>query len=102
MAEEKKLNVAPATTERKEPTYAELKNWCDQLMMQRNQVAQRLNQVTDVINMLPWLFEVLKSRDLFDSEFVDYCKETIKAILLPPPSKEEPSKEEAEEETKKN
>lgn len=93
MAEEKKLNVAPATNERKEPTYEELKNWCDQLMMQRNQVAQRLNQVTDVINMLPWLFEVVKNESLFDSEFVTFCKDTIKAILLPP-------KEEAKEENK--
>lgn len=93
MAEEKKLNVAVNNTERKEPTYEELKNWCDQLMMQRNQVAQRLNQVTDVINMLPWLFEVIKAKEFFETEFVDYCKDTIKAILLPPPTKEEPKEE---------
>lgn len=98
MAEEKKLDAATVATERKEPTYEELKNWCDQLMMQRNQVAQKLNQITDIINMLPWLFKVLEVRDSFDSEFVDFCKNTIKVILLPPEEKTE--KEEENKETK--
>ena len=93
MAEEKKLN-APNGAERQEPTKEQLKNWCDQLMMQRNQLADRLNQVTDVINMLPWLFEVVKNKDLFDSEFVDLCVRNIKTIMTPP---EEGSKEENKE-----
>lgn len=95
MEEEKKLDSTAADTiERKEPTYEELKDWCNQLMMQRNQIAQRLNQVTDVINKLPWLFEVIKAKDVFDSEFVNICIKDIETILTPPKEEESNNKTE--------
>ena len=94
MAEEKKLN-APNGAERQEPTKEQLKNWCDQLMMQRNQIAERLNQVTDVLNKLPWLFKVIENKESFEAEFVDMCAKEIVFIMTPPAeeSKEETNKE---------
>ncbi len=70
----------------KQPTYEELKNYCNQLMMQRNQIANQLNRVTDVINKLPWLFEVVKNQSLFNPSFVNSCAEEIEAIMTPPPA----------------
>ena len=83
MAEEKKLNAGNAA-EPKQPTYEELKNYCDQLMIQRNQLGQRLQQVTNVLNKLPWLFEVIKARDVFNKDFVERCVNEIEGIMTPP------------------
>lgn len=91
MTEEKKLKVAPAATEKTEqPSYEELKNYCDQLMMQRNQLGQRLQQVTNVLNKMPWLFEVLKAKEMFSENFVKRCANEIEEIMTPP---EEANKE---------
>lgn len=73
-----------------QPTYEELKNYCNQLMMQRNQIANQLNQITDVVNKLPWLFEVVKNQSSFNPTFVKLCVEEIEAIMTPPPPAENP------------
>ena len=83
MTEEKKLNAGNAA-EPKQPTYEELKNYCDQLMIQRNQLGQRLQQVTNVLNKLPWLFEVIKAREVFNKDFVERCINEIEGIMTPP------------------
>ena len=67
----------------KQPTYEELKNYCNQLMMQRNQIANQLNQVTNVVNKLPWLFEVVKNQSSFNPTFVQLCVEEIENIMTP-------------------
>ena len=83
MAEQKKLDAVNAA-EPKQPTYEELKNYCDQLMIQRNQLGQRLQQVTNVINKLPWLFEVIKAKEVFNKDFVKMCINEIEEIMTPP------------------
>lgn len=75
------------------PSYEELKNYCSQLLMQRNQVAEDLNRITSIVNKLPWLFEVVKAESAFDPKFVRQCIEEIETILTPP-------KEEQEEDNK--
>lgn len=89
--EEKKLKVENNTP--KQPTYEELKNYCNQLLMQRNQVAEKLNQVTEIINKLPWLFKVIELKSSFDPAFVEFCTKEVEYIMTPPPVEEE-SKEE--------
>jgi len=84
MAVEKKLDAAINAAEPKQPSYEELKNYCDQLMIQRNQLSQRLQQVTNVINKLPWLFEVVKTKDTFNETFVKMCVREIEEIMTPP------------------
>ena len=86
MAEEKKLSIN--ATEKTQPSYDELKNYCDQLMMQRNQLGQRLQQVSNVINKLPWLFEVVKLREVFNDTFVNQCINEIESIMTPPEEEE--------------
>lgn len=92
---ENKTKPVNTGEEKKEPSYEQLKNWCNQLMMQRNQVAEKLTQVTDVINKLPWLFKVIEHRDAFDYDFVDMCAKEIVVIMTP--ATEEESKEEPKE-----
>lgn len=101
MAELKKLETAAQneTAEVNKPTYEQLKDWCDQLLAQRNQLAQRLNQVTNVTNKLPWLFEVLKSGEFFSDNFVKKCAEEIEYIMTPPEEEkpEDGSKQESKD-----
>lgn len=97
MEELKKKSVNTESQEGKQekaPSYEQLKNWCDQLMMQRNQLAERLGQITDIVNKLPWLFKVIENKDIFNKEFVDYCISEVTYILTPP-EEEQPDKEQS-------
>lgn len=88
MAIEKKLGSVD-NTEQEKPTYEELKNYCDQLMIQRNQLGQKLQQITNVVNKLPWLFEVLKEASFFEESFVKLCAKEITEIMTPPEDNQE-------------
>lgn len=94
--EEKKLTQKEGA-ESTQPSYDELKNWCNQLLMQRNQVAERLEQVTDVLNKMPWLFKVIENSKEFNSEFVARCAIEIEAIMTPQEPEKEPSKSNTKE-----
>ena len=86
----------PKSKEVTKPTYEQLENWCNQLLMQRNQVAKELRQVTDIVNKLPWLFKVLENKDFFSGEFLDTCIKEIVDIMTPPPVEEKPQEENSE------
>ena len=66
--------------------------------MQRNQIAERLNEVTDVVNKLPWLFKVIENASSFNDSFVKQCIAEVEAIMTPPPA---PEKGEAKKEDNK-
>lgn len=90
-----------ASQEKQGPTMEQLKNWCDQLLTQRNQLAEKLNQITDVLNKLPWLFKVVENKDAFSPEFVELCSNEIMIIMTPPPAPEKgDEKGDEKEETK--
>lgn len=71
-----------------EPTNEELKHYCNQLLMQRNQLAEKLDKVTSVLNTIPWLFEVVKNPSAFSAPFVKRCADEIEAILSPADNEE--------------
>ena len=82
----------------KKPSYEDLKNYCNQLLMQRNKIAERLNEVTDVINKLPWLFKVIENASSFSASFVEQCVAEVESIMTPPaPEEKEAEKEENKE-----
>jgi hypothetical protein len=96
MAEIKKLDTNVSNnnaTEGEQPSYEELKDYCNQLLMQRNQLRSKLLQVTNVLNKLPWLFEVLKAKELFKKDFVDKCVLEIEEIMTPPKEEQESNEE---------
>ena len=74
------------------PTKEELKHYCNQLLMQRNQLAEKLDNITNVLNTIPWLFEVVKNPAAFSESFVKRCAEEIE-LLLTPSEKSEENKE---------
>lgn len=86
--EDKKLKVENPE-EKKGPSYDDLKNYCNQLLMQRNQLAEKLNQITNVLNKLPWLFKVVENYKMFSEVFVSNCINEIELMLTPPDSSEE-------------
>lgn len=90
--EEKKSKMAPV----KEPTVDELKNYCSQLLAQRNQLAEELREATNVLNKLPILFEIIKIREVFPEEFIKACVNEVMITLMP--SKEEKKEEEKQKE----
>jgi hypothetical protein len=71
------------------PSYEQLKNWCDQLLMQRNQIAEELRQVSNIVNKLPWLFKVIENKEVFSTEFVNNCVKEIVDIMTPPEEEKE-------------
>ncbi len=75
--------------QRKEPTVEELKNYCNQLFQQRNELANQLTQITNITTKIPWLFKVVEFKDVFDDEFVKGCIEELQAILTPAKEEEE-------------
>lgn len=92
MGETKKVSEASEQQENTAsnmPTYEQLKNWCDQLLMQRNQLAERLGQITEIHNKLPWLFKVIENKEVFDTDFVQSCVKEITLIMTPPEQPEQ-------------
>lgn len=85
--EEKEKKASVETTDK--PSYEQLKNWCDQLLMQRNQIAEELRQVSNIVNKLPWLFKVIENKEVFSTEFVNSCVEEIIGIMTPPKEEKE-------------
>lgn len=100
--EEQKLEAAKAAQPKEagQATAEQLKNYCDQLLSQRNQLAQRLNAVQNVLNKLPFLFKVIENSDKFEASFVDQCATEIVEIMTPPI--EEPEGEDTVEEVSKD
>ena len=81
--ETQEVNVKAQTQESNEASYEQLKNWCDQLLMQRNQLVERLRQITNIQNKLPWLFKVIENKEIFKKPFVQSCIEEVTYILTP-------------------
>lgn len=77
--EEKNINESK---EVKKPTYEELNNFCNQLMMQNRELGRKLNEVGSALTKLPFLFNVLNYSTLFDKETVDEAVLEIKELLF--------------------
>ena len=84
--------------EKKTPTIEDYKNYCNQLLMQRNEAIERLNEVSSTLNKLPWLFKVVEFSHMFDTDFVGQCIEEIRFIMTPPKEEEQEEKKENNEE----
>lgn len=70
------------TTKEMKPSYDELKNYVNQLMMQRNELVEKYREVTSAVNKLPWLFKVLKYEQFFSTETVDKAIKEISSMLF--------------------
>lgn len=93
--EDSKNVVAQPTLETLKDENLKLKNYLDQLLQQRNQLAQQLNGVQNVLTKLPYLFKVIENAKVFNKDFVAMCIQEVQEILTPP-SDETPDKENTE------
>lgn len=91
MEKKNQTNEAP-----KKPSYEELNGYVNELMMENRNLHNRLNQVMNVHNKLPWLFEIIKMKEVFGADYVDAAIKEIQLII--PPFKESVP-EEAESDT---
>lgn len=97
-------NINQEKQEIKKPTYEELNNFCNQLMMQNRELSRKLNEVGSALTKLPFLFNVLNYNTLFDKATVSKAVAEIKDLLFYEPEEEalkeqflEPSKAAKEE-----
>lgn len=97
---EEKNEKAVSVTEEQKPSYDQLKNWLDQVVSQRNQLAERLNQVSNIMNKLPWLFKVIENANSFTPEFVYNCTQEVQYILASPDEAGDSTEEENKKEVK--
>lgn len=84
-------------------SYEELENAANQIMAQfdivrkeNTQLKSQIQQLklNDIYTELSFRFKVIENAKAFDSNFVDYCVNSIQEIMLPKKNIEEISKEE--------
>lgn len=76
----------------KKPSYEELNDYCNQLMMQNRQLNNKLMQVMDVQNKIPFLFKVLEYAEYFTSDYINAVVDEIQ-LIMPPYNPEEESED---------
>ena len=74
----KNENITP-----EKPSYEQLKYWLDKAISDNKNLMTQLNEVTHILNFLPYLFKVVELKDNFESTFVNQCTESITNILTP-------------------
>ena len=65
------------------PSYEQLKYWLDKAISDNKNLIGQLNEVTHILNFLPYLFKVIEMKSDFNPKFVDQCKTSITNILTP-------------------
>ena len=80
-----KMHVLPKkeTAVPEQPSYEQLKYWLDKAISDNKNLMTQLNEVTHVLNFLPYLFKVVELKDNFEPAFVNQCTESITNILTP-------------------
>lgn len=66
-----------------QPSYEQLKYWLDKAISDNKNLMTQLNEVTHILNFLPYLFKVVELKDNFEPTFVNQCTESITNILTP-------------------
>lgn len=80
-----KMHVLPKkeTAAPEQPSYEQLKYWLDKAISDNKNLVGQLNEVTHILNFLPYLFKVVEMKDEFNPEFIYQCKASITNILTP-------------------
>lgn len=82
MEEQKKKTITP-----KKPSYEELNNYVNDLMMENRNLRQGLNQIRDIQGKLPYLFKIIELKDVFPKEYREAAMKEI-TVIIPPFSEE--------------
>lgn len=87
MEDNKKNNIHALNSVKKEavvpeqPSYEQLKYWLDKAIDDNRNLVRQLNEVTNSLAYMPWLFKVLEFKDTFNSNFVTQCVNSITEFL---------------------
>lgn len=79
------------------PSYAQLNDYCNQLMMQNRELARRLQEMNGVLTRLPLLFQILDKASFFSDYILDKCATEICEIIFPENTEDDNQEEEEEE-----
>lgn len=77
----------------KKLSYEQLENVANQLSMQLQQAKQQINQISNVLTKLPYLFKVVELGNKFDEKFVAKCTQEIENIIQPEEVEEKENEE---------
>ena len=84
MEDNKKVNMSIVSKNEnntpEKPSYEQLKYWLDKAISDNKNLIGQLNEVTHILNFLPYLFKVVEMKNDFNSDFVDQCKTNITSI----------------------
>lgn len=77
------------------PSYEQLNNYVNELAIENRNLRNKLVQVMQVQNKIPYLFEVLEHKEFFTQEVLNAASSELVYILFPP--KEGDSSESSED-----
>ena len=87
MEDNKKVNMSVVSKNEnntpEKPSYEQLKYWLDKAISDNKNLVGQLNEVTHILNFLPYLFKVVEMKNEFNPEFIYQCKVSITNILTP-------------------
>lgn len=66
------------------PTYDQLNSYVNELAIENRKLRNKLVQVMDVQNKLPYLFQVLANKSFFSEDVLNTASNEIVYILFPP------------------
>lgn len=79
------------------PTYEQLNEYCNQLMMQNRELGRRLQEINGVLTRLPLLFQMLEKANFFSDYIIDKCVTEICDIMFPEEETDETEDQNQEE-----
>lgn len=89
MEENVKKSEVAANNAPEQPSYEQLKYWLDKAISDNKNLVAQLNEVSNILNFLPWLFKAIELKNEFTPEFIERCKTGIESILTPVKKTEE-------------
>lgn len=66
------------------PSYEQLNNYVNELAIENRNLRNKLMQVMQVHNKIPYLFEVLEHKEFFTQEVLNAASNELVYILFPP------------------
>lgn len=72
------------------PSYEQLNNYVNELAIENRNLRNKLMQVMQVQNKIPYLFEVLEHKEFFTQEVLNAASNELVYILFPPKEESAP------------
>lgn len=90
---EVKEEQIPTEDSIEKPSYEQLNTWVNDLAIENKNLRNKLVQVMQVQNKLPYLFEILGHKEFFTQDVLNAASNELVYILFPPKEESDSSQE---------